>query len=232
LVVRKLYLVPIVHTSADMGCAAAALDERASAQLGREVWQEHKETVSGFWDSIAQFFESLDVNGFKVYQDGMVANGEAALRIIRNGVSRGSRNYEILGKLLKRGAVLMKTEDIALVKQEHTFITKMTRSSSRREKEAAALRYKLAQNRLLKQRDGFIARRVQETLGEKETGILFIGAYHDVLSKLPDDIKVIQVKDVARVREYHKTVATWNRDDQRFHELAEYLCAPVNNSPP
>jgi len=232
LVVRKLYLVPIVHTSADMGSAAPALDEEASAQLGQELWQKHKETVSGFWDSISRFFDSLDVNGFKIYQDGMVANGVTALRIIKNGISQGSKNYEIIGRLLGRGAVLMKTEDIVLVKQEHTFITKMTRSGSRKEKEVAALRYKLAQSRLLKQRDHFIAKTIKETLDEGDTGVLFIGANHGVLSKLPGDIEVTQVKDVDKVREYHKTIAALKKDDQRFHQLAEYLCSPVTNSLP
>lgn len=229
---RKLYLVPIVHMSADMGSLASALDEGASAQLGQDLWEKHKEIVSGFWDSVARFLDSMDVNGFKVYQDGMVADGADALRIIRKGISQGSKNYEIIGKLLKRGAVLMKTEDLALVKQEHAHITKMTRSRSRKEKEVAALRYKLAQNKLLRQRDDFITKRIEQTLAEGETGILFIGAYHDILSRLPDDIRVTQVKDVAKVRQYHEAVAKLKRDDRRFHELAEYLYSPVTNSLP
>jgi len=227
--VRKLYLVPIIHATPDMGSLASALDQRAIAELGQELWQKHKQIVSDFWDSIARFFRSLDVNGFKIYQDGLVADGAEGLRIIKEGISQGSKNSEIIGELLERGAVLMKTEDLALVKQEHAYVTKIARSKSLRERELTALRYKLVQSKLLRQRDDFVVRRIKETLGEGETGILLIGAYHDILSKLPDDIQVSQVKDVAKVREYHTTLANPKKRDQHFHFLAQYLISPVTN---
>jgi len=34
-----------------------------------------------------QFFNALDVKGFKIYQDGMVSNGADGLRIIREGIN-------------------------------------------------------------------------------------------------------------------------------------------------
>lgn len=204
---RELYLVPILHMSADMGSLASSLDETAKAEFGQEVWQKHKEAVSSFWDSIGQFFDVLDVKGFKIYQDGMVANGADGLRIIREGISQGSKNYEIIGKLLQRGAVLVKTEDPVLVKQEYACIAKIAHSKSPKEKEVWVLRYKVAQGRLLRQRDDFIAKRIEVTLGEGDTGIFFIGAYHDILSRLPEDIQVVQVKDIAKVREYQKDLA-------------------------
>jgi hypothetical protein len=204
----KLYLVPILHMSADMGSLASALDETAKAEFGQEVWQKHKGAVSSFWDSIGQFFDATDVKDFKIYQDGMVANGADGLRIIREGISQGSKNYEIIGKLLQRGAVLVKTEDLVLVKQEYAYIAKIAHSKSLKEKEVWALRYKVAQSRLLRQRDDFIAKRIEVTLGEGDTGILFIGAYHDILSRLPDDIQVVQVKDIAKVREYQKDLTS------------------------
>jgi hypothetical protein len=191
-----------------MGSLGANLDALAEKELGSSWWQEHGRAISLFWDQVAHFFNSLDVRGLKVYQDGLVANGADGLRIIREGINRGSRNYEIVGKLLEREAVLVKTEDPVLVKQEYAYIAKMAGSKSEKEKEAWALRYKLAQGRLLMQRDDFIARRIRETLGEGETGVLFIGAYHDILSKLPSDIQVTQVRDVAKTRQCHKTLAT------------------------
>jgi hypothetical protein len=229
--VRKLYLVPIIHMTADMGSLASALDEGAAAGLGKGLWERHKETVYGFWNSIAQFFDSLDVDGFKVYQDGLVADGQDGLRIITEGVRQGSKNYEIVAKLLERGAALVRTEDLALVKQEHAYITKIARSKSLKEKEVAGLRYKLAQSKLLRQRDDFIARRIGESLSDGETGILFIGASHDILRRLPDNIQVTQVKDVAKVREYHETLAKPKKHGQRLHLLAQYLTSPVAGLP-
>jgi hypothetical protein len=201
---RKLYHVPILHMSADMGSLAPALDETAKAELGQEVWQKHRESVSSFWDSVVRFCDTLDVEGVKVYQDGMVADGEDGLRIVREGINQGSKNYEIIGKLLERGAVLIKTEDPALVKQEYAYIVKIARSESLKEKEVWALRYKVAQDRLLRGRDDFIAQRINETLCQGETGILFIGAYHDVLSRLSEDIQVVPVKDISEVRARHR----------------------------
>ena len=191
---RKLYLVPILHMSADMGSLASALDETAQTVLGQEVWKKHKEAVSNFWDDIGQFFDAIDVKGIKIYQDGMVANGADGLRIVNEGISQGSKNFRIIGKLLERGAALVKTEDPALVKQEYGYIAKIARSKSGREKEVWALRYKQAQDRLLRQRDDFIARRIREALGEGETGILFIGAHHEIASRLPEDIEIVTVK--------------------------------------
>jgi len=205
---RKLYHVPILHMNADMGSLASALDETAKTEFGQGAWQKHKEAVSSFWDSIGQFFEALDVKGFKIYQDGMVANGADGLRIIREGISQGSKNFEIIEKLLERGAVLVKTEDLGLVKQEYVYIAKIAHSKSPKEKEVWSLRYKVAQGRLLRQRDDYIAKRIRDTLSEGETGILFIGAYHDIPSRLPEDIQVVRVKDAATVRECHKALAT------------------------
>jgi hypothetical protein len=229
---RKLYLVPIIHMSADMGSMASALDDAAAAKLTAELWQKHKETVSVFWDSIGQFFGSLDVQGFKIYQDGMIAEGEEGRRIVSEGVSRGSKNYEIVSRLLEKGSVLLKTESLSLVKQEYGFIVKMARAKSLKEKEVAAIRYKLARGRLLKQRDEYIAGRINETLSEGENGILFIGAYHNVIPILVSDIKVAQVKDVLKVREYHNVLLTTKRYDQYLQSLGEYLTSPISNIPP
>ncbi len=213
---KKLYLIPIIHTSADMGSLGPTLDKRASAKLRPELWQKHKGIVADFWDSISRFTDSLNVSGFRVYQDGLVTDGIEGLRIIREGISQGSRNYDIVGKLLERGAVLMKTEDISLVKQEYHHIMKMTGSKSLKERGAAVLSYKLVKDKLLKQRDDFIAKRIEESLGEGETGILFIGAYHNIIPNLPADIKVVRVKEVDKVREYHTTLINKRRWDLFF----------------
>jgi len=228
---RRLYLIPIIHTSADMGSLASTLDERAGAKLRPEIWQKHKQIVAAFWDSISRFLDSLDVNGFRVYQDGLVADGTEGLRIVREGIAQGSKNYEIVGKLLERGAVLMKTEDLSLAKKEYSYIMRMTRSKSLKERETAALRYKLAQSKLLRQRDEFITKRIDESLGEGEIGILLIGAYHNVVPNLPADIKVVQVKELAKVREYHKALISKGRYDPYLQELSEYLVSTISTEP-
>ena len=43
---------------------------------------------------------------------------------------------------------------------------------------------------LLDERDGHIARRIDATLDEDQTGLLFVGAAHQVEKRLPRDITV------------------------------------------
>ncbi len=211
-----------------MGSMATAMEQSAVAALGGDLWRRHKEIVSRFWDSIAEFFQRLDVRGFKVYQDGLVVDGEEGLRIVREGVRRGSANYNIVSDLLSRGATLMKTEDVSLVKREYSYIARLTEAKSTLQREAATLKYKLAQRRLLDERDGFIARAIDGTLQDGDTGVLFVGAYHNVLSRLAADIRVIQVKEVAKVREYHRIVTDVSQKRQDWQPLAEHLVQPVS----
>jgi hypothetical protein len=225
--VRKLYYVPIIHTSADMGSLAPFLDKTSAAELGRDIWQRHREVVEGFWDAIAIFLESLDVKGIKIYQDGLVVDGVAGRSLVRQGSRQGSRNYQLIERLLAKGAVLVKTEDLDLIREEHGYIAEIARARSPREREAAAQRYRRAEALLLQKRDDLIAARIEETLGEGETGVLFIGAHHDVLAKLPLDMEKIQVKDLAKVREYHRALTDPRRHEGDLQRLAEYLQAPV-----
>jgi hypothetical protein len=227
---KRLYLVPIIHTGPDMGSIAPALDRIGSKTVGKEAWGRHLETVSRFWDSIEDFFENLELPAVKIFQDGMVADGEKALKIVDEGERAGSRNYRIISSLLRKGAALIKTEDMALVMSEHSYIVKIAEAKSPRESQTAARNYRLAERKLLEARDNFIARAITGALHEGETGILFIGGYHNIMSKLPMEIEIIQVKDSARVREYHAllTRPDHRREDSHFRHLAEYLVSPVS----
>jgi hypothetical protein len=80
----------------------------------------------------------------------------------------------------------------------------------------------------LEGRDNYIAMIIRETLLEGETGILFIGGYHDIVSKLSPDIRIIRVKEPAMVREYHTLLTRVNRRDPHINQLAEYLVSPVS----
>ncbi len=226
---RKLYLVPIIHSPADMGTIRTLLSETSAAALGKELWDEHQKTISRFWDSVSRFFSSLQICNFKIYQDGLVGAGEDGLKIVTEGVRQGSVNYEIISSLLQRGAILIKTEDIALVLREYNYIKKITSAKSTRERDTFASRYKLAQHKLLEERDNFIARTIESTLKEGDVGVLFIGAYHEVLSKLPVDIRIVQVKEATKVREYHKVLTHISLKTRvQYQQLAEYLVSPVS----
>lgn len=224
---KKLIYVPIIHMSADLGSIANHVDKRGIAVFGEEFWKKHRETVSGFWDSIVNYFTNLEVKDFKIYQDGMVADAEVGQKIVEEGVKSGSKNYEIIDDLLKKGAVLVKTEDFALVKEERDRIVKITQAATTTQKLIAYLKYKLAKNRLLKKRDNYIAKRIDETLDYGETGILLIGAYHDIIPKLAKDIQVIEVKEARKISRYQNLLLSARKNKLEFEELNKYLISPV-----
>ncbi len=172
---RKLIYVPVIHMSADLGSVARQVDKKGIAGFGEEFWRKHRETISKLWDVIFNYFIDLDVKGFKIYQDGMVADGEVGEKIVEEGVKAGSKNYEIISDLLKRGALLVKTEDFPLVKKERDRIVRIANAGSTGKKLTAYLIYRLTRDRLLKKRDRYIAERINETLRPWESGILFRG---------------------------------------------------------
>ncbi|MFH1505121.1 MAG: hypothetical protein ABIH08_07045, partial [Candidatus Omnitrophota bacterium] len=73
---KRLLYVPVIHTSADLGSISMAVTKRGIDDLGQEVWDEHQKTVEGFWQAILDYFDTQDVSGVKIYQDGMVAEDE------------------------------------------------------------------------------------------------------------------------------------------------------------
>ncbi|MDP8214991.1 MAG: hypothetical protein P9M10_07355 [Candidatus Euphemobacter frigidus] len=223
---RKLIYVPVIHMSADLGSVARQVDKKGIAGFGEEFWRKHRETISKLWDVIFNYFIDLDVKGFKIYQDGMVADGEVGEKIVEEGVKAGSKNYEIISDLLKRGALLVKTEDFPLVKKERDRIVRIANAGSTGKKLTAYLIYRLTRDRLLKKRDRYIAERINETLRPWESGILFIGAYHDVIPPLPDNILITEVKETNKVRNYQRLLLRAGKNKEEFEGLAEYLGAP------
>ncbi|MCX7004729.1 MAG: hypothetical protein NTV22_15860 [bacterium] len=224
---RTLLIVPIIHTSADLGTLAKDVTKGCIASCGENNWEQHKADVAAFWGIIAGYFETMAVAGMKIYQDGMIADGALAQKIVEEGVKSGSRNYELIARLLARGAVLIKTEDVALVKKERDSIVALTQAASIIRVVIALIKYKLVKNRLLHQRDAYIATRIDETLGQDETGVLFIGAYHAVTSKLPRDLTTLAVKDPQKIKEYQRLLPACAKHKIRFAALRKYLLAPI-----
>jgi hypothetical protein len=224
---KTLILVPVIHMSSDMGSLAKDLNTRGIADLGEELWKEHLKTVETFWEELSRYFGTIHVSGMKIYQDGMIAEGEVGRMIVQEGVKSGSKNYELVSKLLKRGAILVKTEDFKLVKKERDSLIAITQAKSLTEKLIAFIKYKVTKNILLNKRDEFIARRVNETLKLVETGIIFIGAYHNIKGRLPKDIRITEIKNTEKVREYQKLIPFYDKNRERIEELGRYLISKI-----
>ena len=220
---RTLIYVPVIHTSADLGSLAKDVTKRGIADIGEDVWEKHRAAVEKFWDCISDYFDSIDVSGMKIYQDGMVADGEVGQKIVEEGARTGSRNYELAARLLKKGAILVKTEDFKLVKEERDRLVALTQAKSITHKLIAFIKYKLIKDRLLNKRDKFIAKSIDESLGHGETGIIFIGAYHNIKKRLPRGIRVSEIKDARKVKEYQMLLPFYHKHKERFEELSRYL---------
>lgn len=224
---RTLIYVPVIHTSADLGSMAKDISKRGIRDLGEEIWTKHRKTVEGFWDAISRYFDSLDVKGMKVYQDGMVGEGEVGRKIVEDTAKAGSKNYQLVAKLLERGAVLIKTEDFELVKQEYDRLLAITQAGSIIRKIIAFIKYKLVKSILLNKRDAFIAKRIDETLRAGEKGILFIGAFHKIKNRLPENIQVREIKDTDKVRRYQRLLPFYNKYRKQFDQLGKYIVSEV-----
>ena len=224
---RTLLYVPIIHTSADLGSLAEDVDRKGLENFGENMWRDHLRTIDGFWDALSLYFDSIHVTGAKIFQDGMIADGDLGLNIIQEGDKAGSKNHRLVSKLLHRGALLMKTEDFNLVKKERDRLLKMIRAKTTAEKLFGLIIYKLTKKTLLRQRDEYIAQRIDQALKEGETGILFIGAYHHVQPRLPRDIKIKEIKDTRKIKEYQSLLPFYHKNIKRFEDLSGYLISKI-----
>ena len=224
---RTLIYIPVIHTSADLGSIAKEVAKRGIRDLGQELWEKHRRTVEGFWDVVSDYFDSIDVKDMKIYQDGMVAEDEVGKKIAEDTAKAGSKNYQLILKLLDRGAVLVKTEDFKLVKKEYDRLLAITQAKSITKKIIAFIKYKLVKVILLNRRDNFIANRIEQTLKADEKAILFIGAFHNIKKRLPKDIQIKEVKDAAKVKRYQKLLPFYNKNGKQFDELGKYLVSDV-----
>lgn len=219
---RRLLYVPVIHVESDLGSIAPTIDKRSTQICGRERWERHKQTVSTFWDNIEEYFKKLNAGNLKIYQDGLMAGGKLGRKIIEEGAAKGSRNYRIVLDLINSGGEIRKTEDIELLKEEYARILKLAQSKSLWERTTAYIGYRFRRDKLMDKRDRFIAKTIGETLRNGETGVLFIGAFHDVTPYLVEDIHVEEVKNPQKVRDYFRTLISGG-DEEKFDELSKYL---------
>ena len=189
---RKLIVIRIVHAPSDMGSASAGLEKAGISTLGRVRWQENQKKIESFWLELEKEVDDLgmDVGKLRIYQDGLPCAGALGERIVRETAARGSKNYLIVQKLMDRGAQIEATESADLLRQEYGYIKALLEARTDEERRSAEERYNQVKDKLLEERDLFIARAIDASLKEGETGLLFIGASHNVLPKIAGDIEV------------------------------------------
>lgn len=226
---RTLIYIPIIHTSPDLGSLAKNVEKKAKRLIG-SYWEEHKRTVERYWQEIERFLDGEKFAKLVIFQDSLSEDGKTAQAIIDMlaKTKTGSHNYELLKVLVKKGAQMQKTEDIRLLKQEYRLTKDLAAKKNLLSTVFAFLKYKLRKNGLLNARDKYIAKQINQNLTEGEIGICFLGAYHDVLSKLASDIKIVLVKNPDKVKEYYQRL-TNGETRGAINDLARYLTKPIKN---
>ena len=188
---RRLICIPIVHTPADLGSHQDMAREAYIARYGAQQWGQHLEMLAQLWDRIRQRVLALpvDFTTVRLYQDGLPICGHE-LAIVQTLAPEGSSNHQLLLDLVNRGALLMGTEDPALLLQERDRLRQQ-----RTAQPTPGAGEQPLYDALMAQRDALIANRIASTLAAGELGLLFIGALHRVVERLPADIAVYSLLD-------------------------------------
>jgi hypothetical protein len=189
---RTLIYIPIIHTQADMGALSESIRRLKVKKLGTRGWEQNVNLVDKLWAQIEQAIESLALpyERVRVYQDGLPVCGRE-VEIVTELARAGSRNHRLLLHLREKGATIMGTESSELLVEEYQLVKEDFASGKpdvapRGEPGRQALR-----DSLLKRRDEYVARRINETLLRGETGLIFLGMLHSVQSWLDKDIQVL-----------------------------------------
>ena len=171
-----------------MGSMYGTLKTEYIRRFGTSKWEEHNRIIEDFWQGIRHkvFNLNLDYQNTRLYQDGLPVCGKE-IDLVQELVKMGSRNHQILMKLIQLGATLEGTEDPKLLLEEYDYLKNAAADLN---KKHGKNRYQRLAKSILQKRDVYIGQRIDKTLREGETGLLFIGITHRVNEKLPKDIEI------------------------------------------
>lgn len=193
---RQLIHIPIIHTAADLGSLSDPVQARYEQVLGPDGWSRRERAIERFWDAIGRQVRCLrlDEKHARVYQDGLPVCGFEE-KIVRELAQAGSPNHQLIVELLDKGAELTGTEDPHLLIEEYEFQKQAIPMAGLSDQQRREHRDRA--DRLLKARDEFIAGRIDETLADGETGLLFLGALHRLDALGPTGIRVVGLDEAS-----------------------------------
>ena len=147
--------------------------------------------IEQHWEKIEKAIASrgLFYPKVRLYQDGLPVCGRE-VEIVNELAKSGSRNCLLLLRLMGQGAALMGTESPELLVREYDLLKTTLNEEKAGQTRAAEARRQALSAALIRERDQAIADRIQESLAEGETGILFLGAFHSLEQFLPPDIRL------------------------------------------
>lgn len=188
---RTVILIPIIHTQADMGALAPSVRRVAMEKLGLQVWKRNVNVIAQMWAEIGRAVKAWKLPWTKVrlYQDGL-PRCERETEIVNELAAAGSRNHQLLLALVQKGATLMGTESPDLLLEEYQLMKQLLAAKNPKEAAQIEARQALHSGAVLRRRDRYIAKRINDSLRPGEIGILFLGMLHSLDPHLAKDIQV------------------------------------------
>jgi hypothetical protein len=188
---RSLIHLPIIHTEADLGALRQAVKAMTIRKLGQAGWERNVNVIDEVWTHLEKTIAgwSLPYARLRLYQDGLPVCGREK-DIVADLAKAGSRNHQLLLRLMRQGATLMGTEPPELLVQEYRLVKRILAAGDPHRAAHLEARYQTLSRSLLKQRDQAIAERINLTLAPGEMGLLFLGMLHSLEGCLAKDIRV------------------------------------------
>jgi hypothetical protein len=192
--VKKLVIIPIIQSEKEMGSLKSDISAMIDRKFGKEKRDQHRKDVAVFWENLRtivnDILDNVDPHAIKIYQDDIPIGGEIGVKLVAMGAKDEIPNHQIVLSMIERGAVLEKTENPALLKEEYEIVKAIVNAKTDPERESLSEKYKKRLFELTIERDRYIAQRIRESLGDGMFGTLFIGATHDVVPYLSPDIEL------------------------------------------
>ncbi|MQL52179.1 hypothetical protein GFC01_07820 [Desulfofundulus thermobenzoicus] len=169
---RKLYLVPLLY-------------------VPKEVPEDFQQKVNSYWQQVEQQLNSLESKMGaikKIYHESLAVGGDTGLSLIQKF---HEKSYQIIKEKCDRGASLQATEDMELFTEAMDWGNCLQVVMSQKTFDTISKFYREASEK----RFAHISRQIEQTLGEGETGALFIREDHGV--QFPPDVHVFYVSPPA-----------------------------------
>ena len=134
-----------------------------------------------FWSYVEEKLQVFLGKIQRIYRDEVCQSGERGLAYLS---SADSENFLIVRKLVENGAIFEATEDSMLVAESKSWLDMVKQNP------VDMMPVELYQE-TVRERDGYVTKRIDETLLDEETGVLFLKPGREV--SLNERVKMIKV---------------------------------------
>jgi hypothetical protein len=156
------------------------------SRIGPTLPEDYPEKSKEFWDYVDEKLRTQRAV-HKLYYDSLtkIESVEKALEFIKQN---NEHCYDIVERLVGLGAKLEATEDPLLVEETASWISML------KDETDLATEEMLAKNMI--DRDKYVAKKITESLGDGETGILFLAPGRQVSGNLgsASDLRAIKIQ--------------------------------------